>query len=198
MFTKFISSAFLFLVLAQGAVAIVCGGPKLPACPTVTPCVHLGGLGVPQDRMSAFSQKNRARIHGRLAQTLGMRTKLRQSREEDEIRWICISQSDIPARGLGIQWSFSSWVGTTQRSGTPKLWTAFDIAIPNKRGYFWGAPEAETFQATVYFGGGRKKHGAAVKARTHVEEVGMRRGSSFGTRSGELEPISVCEDVAGI
>ncbi|KAJ6480587.1 hypothetical protein C8R47DRAFT_1136240 [Mycena vitilis] len=37
MFTKYISSALLFLVFAQGTLAVVCGNPPLPACPP--PCV---------------------------------------------------------------------------------------------------------------------------------------------------------------
>ncbi|KAJ7657177.1 hypothetical protein DFH06DRAFT_1297871 [Mycena polygramma] len=37
MFAKYISSALLFLVFAQGTLAVVCGNPPLPACPP--PCV---------------------------------------------------------------------------------------------------------------------------------------------------------------
>ncbi|KAJ7463332.1 hypothetical protein FB451DRAFT_1180425 [Mycena latifolia] len=38
MLTKFASSALLFFALTHGAVAIVCGDPPLPACPTFAPC----------------------------------------------------------------------------------------------------------------------------------------------------------------
>ncbi|KAJ7610746.1 hypothetical protein DFH06DRAFT_1147988 [Mycena polygramma] len=37
MFAKYISSALLFLVFAQGTLAVVCGNPPLPACPP--PCI---------------------------------------------------------------------------------------------------------------------------------------------------------------
>ncbi|KAJ7909952.1 hypothetical protein B0H13DRAFT_2329766 [Mycena leptocephala] len=38
MLTKVISSALLFLAMTQGAIAIACGNPPLPACPTYPPC----------------------------------------------------------------------------------------------------------------------------------------------------------------
>ncbi|KAJ6529680.1 hypothetical protein B0H19DRAFT_1274073 [Mycena capillaripes] len=38
MFAKFIPSALLFFALTQGAMAVVCGDPPLPACPSFTPC----------------------------------------------------------------------------------------------------------------------------------------------------------------
>ncbi|KAJ7501096.1 hypothetical protein B0H11DRAFT_1908400 [Mycena galericulata] len=38
MFAKFITSALFFLALTHGAVAIACGDPPLPACPTYPPC----------------------------------------------------------------------------------------------------------------------------------------------------------------
>ncbi|KAJ7909954.1 hypothetical protein B0H13DRAFT_2272671 [Mycena leptocephala] len=40
MLTKVISSALFFLVMAQGAIAIPCGRPGLPACPTFAPCAQ--------------------------------------------------------------------------------------------------------------------------------------------------------------
>ncbi|KAJ7192918.1 hypothetical protein GGX14DRAFT_577752 [Mycena pura] len=38
MFTKVISSALLLCALTQAAVAIPCGNPPLPACPSFAPC----------------------------------------------------------------------------------------------------------------------------------------------------------------
>ncbi|KAJ7927235.1 hypothetical protein B0H13DRAFT_2653580 [Mycena leptocephala] len=38
MLAKFISSTLLFLFVAQGAMAIACGDPPLPACPSFAPC----------------------------------------------------------------------------------------------------------------------------------------------------------------
>ncbi|KAJ7023719.1 hypothetical protein C8F04DRAFT_1133743 [Mycena alexandri] len=36
--SKLISSALLLLTVTQAAVAIVCGDPPLPACPSFPPC----------------------------------------------------------------------------------------------------------------------------------------------------------------
>ncbi|KAJ7315760.1 hypothetical protein DFH08DRAFT_893171 [Mycena albidolilacea] len=38
MFAKFIPSALLFFAFTHGAMAIICGDPPLPACPTFAPC----------------------------------------------------------------------------------------------------------------------------------------------------------------
>ncbi|KAJ7478337.1 hypothetical protein FB451DRAFT_1241829 [Mycena latifolia] len=42
MLAKFVSSALLLFTLTQGAAAIVCGRPGLPACPTFAPCPPCG------------------------------------------------------------------------------------------------------------------------------------------------------------
>ncbi|KAJ7636220.1 hypothetical protein FB45DRAFT_906150 [Roridomyces roridus] len=42
MYAKFISSVLLLLAVTNGALAIVCGNPPLPACPTFAPCPPCG------------------------------------------------------------------------------------------------------------------------------------------------------------
>ncbi|KAJ7265162.1 hypothetical protein C8J57DRAFT_1511721 [Mycena rebaudengoi] len=38
MFVKFIPSALLFFAFTQGSMAVICGDPPLPACPSFAPC----------------------------------------------------------------------------------------------------------------------------------------------------------------
>ncbi|KAK7036245.1 hypothetical protein R3P38DRAFT_2911135 [Favolaschia claudopus] len=38
MFAKLIPTALIFCAFTQGALAIACGNPPLPACPTFPPC----------------------------------------------------------------------------------------------------------------------------------------------------------------
>ncbi|KAJ7037238.1 hypothetical protein C8F04DRAFT_1232691 [Mycena alexandri] len=76
--SKFISSALLLLTVTQAAVAIVCGNPPLPACPSFPPCAHPPSFAATPWAASASKRAD-------FVPELGRVTKLGERQNEVEV-----------------------------------------------------------------------------------------------------------------